>query len=146
MPTQSYAPEGFHSITPYLIVKEGVKAVEFYKKAFDAIEVEKHVTPEGLLLHARLKIGDSQIMLFDENPECSQEGLVSPLSLSGTSSLLYIYVENVDSSFQKAIDLGATSILPIDDMFWGDRYGQLQDPFGHRWSLATHLSSGESKK
>ena len=141
-----YIPEGFHTITPYLIVKDGIKALEFYKKAFHAIEVEKHLTEDGKLLHARVKIGDTQIMLSEENLECGCEGLVNPLSLKGTSMMLHMYVEDVDSAFQKAIDLGAKTLLPVADMFWGDRYGQLQDPFGHRWSLGTPLITHESKK
>lgn len=135
---KEWMPEGFHTITPYLIVKEGEKAIAFYKAAFHAIELEKHLTPENTILHARLKIGDSQIMLADESEEDTYSNLGSPSLGQATSCVLYMYVEDVDSYFQKAIHLGAKSLVPVSDMFWGDRYCQLQDPFGHVWSLASH--------
>ncbi len=136
-------PEGFHTLTPYLIVKEGEKAIAFYKSAFNAEELEKHLTEENKVLHARLQIGDSQIMLSDESDDTSCGNLTSPGQAQGTSCVLHMYVQDVDSSFQKAVSLGAKILIPVADMFWGDRYGQLQDPFGHVWSLATHKENIE---
>lgn len=132
-------PEGFHTVTPYLTLKDGAKALKFYKDAFDAQEIEVNHTPDGRIMHAAFKIGDSMIMMSDEFPEFSC-GISSPSSLKGTTTLLHIYVEDVDSAFDKAVKAGATVKMPVADMFWGDRYGQLEDPFGHQWAISTHIA------
>jgi PhnB protein len=140
-------PEGYHSITPYLVVKDAAQAIDFYKRAFGAHEVERMPGPGGSgVMHAEIAIGDSRVMLSDEFPGA---GVASPQSLGGTTCQLHIYVPDVDSAYQQAISAGATSIMPVTDMFWGDRYGKLSDPFGHQWGLATHkedVSSQEMKK
>ncbi len=128
-------PEGYHSVTPYLAVRDAARAIEFYQQAFGAKEIFRMNSPDGKVGHAELRIGDSVVMLSDENP---QAGCVSPSSLKGTTVTLFLYVENVDSIFQQAINAGATVVMPVANMFWGDRHGQVSDPFGHRWSLATH--------
>jgi len=128
-------PEGFHTITPYLIVRDAQKAVEFYKRAFGAEALSVHRMPDGKVMHAELKIGDSRLMLNDEFPEMKA---VSPQSLGGSPVTLHIYVKDVDSLFNQAVAAGATATMPLMDAFWGDRYGKLSDPFGHHWSLATH--------
>jgi PhnB protein len=128
-------PDGFHSVTPYLTVNDAAKAIDFYKRAFDATEVSRMQGPPGKIAHAELRIGDSVIMLADEMPgnECR-----SPQSLGGTTANLFMYVKDVDAAYKKATDAGAKATQPPADMFWGDRYGKLADPFGHAWSLATH--------
>ncbi len=140
-------PEGHHSITPYLVVKDAAQAIEFYKRAFGAQEIARMPGPGGRgVMHAELKIGDSRVMLSDEFPGADCR---SPQSLSGTTCQLFLYVPDVDSAYQQAISAGATSIMPASDMFWGDRYGKLADPFGHQWGLATHkedVSPQEMKK
>ena len=127
-------PEGYHSVTPYLIVDDAAKAIEFYKEAFGA--EEKFRLPMGDRIgHAELKIGDSFVMLADEFPD---EGHLSPKSRGGATSSIVLYVDEVDTAFPKAIKAGATEKRAIEDQFWGDRMGTLTDPFGHAWSLATH--------
>ncbi|CAB3660704.1 VOC family protein [Paraburkholderia phenoliruptrix] len=128
-------PDGMHSLTPYLICANAAEAIEFYKKAFNAVEQFRLPGPDGKVMHACLKIGDSMLMLTDEWPEHQCFG---PNHLQGTPVTIHHYVEDVDASFQQAVDAGATVKVPVADMFWGDRYGQLKDPFGHNWSLATH--------
>lgn len=128
-----------NTVTPYLVVKQGAKAIEYYQKVFDAKVVEQHDTEDGKLMHAQLQIGNSMIMLSDEFPEPQGCGMVAPSASKGTSMLLHLYVNDVDTLFNKAVKAGAKVIMPVEDMFWGDRYGQLEDPFGHRWSLATPL-------
>jgi PhnB protein len=129
-------PEGYHTVTPSIIVKDAGGALEFYKKAFGARELSRLTSPDGKrIVHAEIKIGDSSIMLSDECPEW---GARSPQTIGGTSSSLHLYVENVDTAFQKAVDAGAKAVMPPADMFWGDRYGKLADPFGHEWGMATH--------
>ena len=128
-------PEGFHTITPHLIVRDAQKAIEFYKRAFGAEAIGVHRMPDGKVMHADLKIGDSHLMLNDEFPEMKA---LSPQSLGGSAVTLHIYVKDVDSLFNQAVAAGATAIMPLMDAFWGDRYGKLSDPFGHHWSLATH--------
>ena len=128
-------PEGFHSLTPYLVVRDAAKAIEFYKKAFGAEVREVHNSPDGKVMNADLKIGDSVLLLADEFPGAQCR---SPQSVGGTTTTIHIYVEDVDAWFNRAISAGATVLMPVMDMFWGDRYGQLKDPFGHHWSLATH--------
>lgn len=130
-------PEGAHTITPYLVVKGATKAIEFYKKAFNAKELEKSALPDGLIMHAKLQIGDSQLMLSDEMPQSKDCGISSPASLKGSTVMLHLYVENVDAAFDQAIKAGGKSQMPVSDTFWGDRYGQLIDPFGHLWSIST---------
>ena len=130
-------PDGFRTITPHLIVNDAGKAIEFYKKAFGAEEIMRMPGPDGKsVMHAEVKIGDSRLMLASEMPGggCG----ASPTTLKGTPVTIHLYVENADSSFKRATDAGATVSMPLTDMFWGDRYGQIKDPFGHSWSIATH--------
>jgi PhnB protein len=128
-------PDGMHSLTPYLICANAADAIAFYTKAFNAVEQYRLPGPGGKVMHACLKIGDSMLMLTDEWPDHQALG---PNSLKGTPVTIHHYVEDVDASFKQAVDAGATVTMPVADMFWGDRYGQLKDPFGHSWSLATH--------
>jgi PhnB protein len=129
-------PEGYHSVTPYLIVKGAADAIEFYKKAFGAAELFRMGQPDGRIGHAEIKIGDSAIMLADEFPEL---GHTSPKTLGGSPVSLLIYVEDVDTVFAQAIASGATEDRPVEDKFYGDRGGSLVDPFGHIWHIATHI-------
>jgi PhnB protein len=131
-------PEGFHTLTPYLTLKHAAKAIQFYKDAFGAQEIEINHSTDGRIMNAVIKIGDSYLMLSDEFPEFGC-GVLPPQSLKGTSTMLHLYVEDVDAAFNKAINAGASVKMPVEDMFWGDRYGQLEDPFGHLWSIATHI-------
>jgi len=128
-------PQGYHTLTPYMTVRDAARAIEFYKKAFGAVEKGVMKGPGGKVMHAELIIGDSIVMLADEFPEF---GSMSPLSTGGSGMGLHIYVEDVDSAFDRAVGAGATIDMPVADMFWGDRYGKLSDPFGHKWSIATH--------
>lgn len=130
-------PEGYHTVTPYLSIKDAANAIEFYKKAFGATEVENCLSPDGKVMHAVIKIGNSMVMLSDEMPG-SDCGISSPATLKGATSMLFIYVEDADAFFNKAVEAGATVKMPLEDVFWGDRYGQLQDPYGHSWSVSTH--------
>jgi PhnB protein len=129
-------PAGYHTVTPYLVVKDAARAIEFYKRAFDAVEVMRMDGPEGKIGHAELKVGDSMLMLSDETPGRPNR---SPQSLGGSPVGIFLYVNDVDSAFQKAITAGAKVEMPLENMFWGDRYGKLTDPFGHSWSMATHV-------
>jgi PhnB protein len=136
MPTQvKPIPEGYHTATPYLTVRDAAKAVDFYKRAFDATELHRMDTPDGKIAHAELKIGDSIIMLSDEMPGADTR---SPQSVGGTTSAVFLYVKDVDSAFHKAVAAGARATTQLADMFWGDRYGKVTDPYGHSWFLATH--------
>ena len=128
-------PEGYHSVTPYLIIKGASAAIDYYKKVFGATEIMRFPTPDGQIGHAELKIGDSPIMLADEMPG---RGYVSPKTLGGTPVSIMIYVNDVDSVFKKAVDTGTTVDQPIKDQFYGDRSGTIHDPFGHVWTIATH--------
>jgi PhnB protein len=128
-------PEGYHSITPYLIVKGGANAIEFYKKAFGATELFRMADPQGKVGHAEIKIGDSPIMLADEHPEM---GYAGPLTIGGTPVSLLIYVDDVDVVFPQALSAGGEQLKPLQDQFYGDRSGTLKDPFGHVWTVATH--------
>jgi len=128
-------PEGHHTITPGLVVKGGRKAIDFYKAAFDAKERGVMLGPNGGVMHAELLIGNSLIFLGDEVPEM---GAVSPQTLGGCPVTLNIYTEDCDAVFNRAVAAGATVTMPLADMFWGDRYGKLTDPFGHQWGIATH--------
>src|ERR1700686_4800421 len=139
-------PEGYHSITPYLFVKGAVAAIDFYKNVFGATEIVRMVGPNGKIMHAELRIGDSIVMLADENPPT---GVMSPQTVGGYSVGLHVYVENVDAVIQKAVENGAKLLHPIKNQFYGDRSGSLLDPFGHMWSVATHVegvSPEEMKK
>ena len=139
-------PKDYHTITPYMTVRDAARAIEFYKQAFGAKERGVMKGPDGKVMHAELVIGDSIIMLADEFPEF---GSLSPQSSGGSGTGLHIYIEDVDSAFDRAVKAGATVEMPVADMFWGDRYGKLRDPFGHKWSIGTHkadLSMEEMKK
>jgi PhnB protein len=131
----NYKPEGFYTVTPYLIVGDAAKAIEFYKQVFGATELVKIEAPGGKIGHAEIKIGDSPIMLGDEMPEM---GYLSPQSLGGTPVTLMIYVEDVDSVASRAVAAGAQELKPVADQFYGDRSGSFADPFGHQWHIATH--------
>lgn len=129
-------PEGYHTITSNLTVRGGEKAIDFYKKVFGAEELGRMYGPDGkTIVHAELKIGDSRFFLTDEFPAFGNR---SPESLGGTGSSLYLYVEDADAVFRKAVGAGAKIKGPVQDMFWGDRCGAVIDPFGHEWSIATH--------
>jgi PhnB protein len=145
--TQSHPiPEGFHSVTPHLVLNDAAGAIEFYKQAFGAEELSRMPGPDGKrLMHASIKIGNSILMLCDEFPEFGGESGKGPLALGGSPVTLHLYFEDVDTAFDRAVTAGAKVSMPLSDMFWGDRYGQVVDPFGHRWSLATQLRvvSGE---
>ena len=128
-------PAGYHNVTPYLIVRNAAAAIDFYKKAFNAVELMRFPGPGGKIMHAEVKIGDSPVMLADEMPE---EGHVGPQTLGGVGVSMMLYVEDVDTRFAQAIAAGATIKCPVQDQFYGDRTGTLVDPFGHVWSLGTH--------
>ena len=128
-------PEGFHSVTPYLTLNDAARALYFYKRAFGAKELLRMDAPGGKIGHAEIQIGDSRLMLGDEMPGMGNQ---SPKTLGGTTSGVMIYVEDVDRVFNQAVSAGAQVEAPLADMFWGDRYGRLKDPFGHSWSVATH--------
>jgi PhnB protein len=126
-------PPGYHTVTPYLVLSNAGRAIDFYKQAFGAKELSRMAAPDGKVGHAELKIGDSLIMLSDE-----MMGNRSPESLGGSPVSIFLYVEDVDSVFNAAVKAGAKSTMPPADMFWGDRYAKLTDPFGHLWGIATH--------
>ena len=128
-------PEGYHSVTPYLIVRGAADAIEFYTKAFGAVELFRFPAPDGKIGHAEIKVGDSPIMLADEYPDMGYNG---PQSLGGSPVSLMIYVADVDAVFKQAVAMGATVKEDLQDKFYGDRMGTVIDPFGHRWHLATH--------
>jgi PhnB protein len=139
-------PQGMHSVTPHLICAGAAKAIEFYKAAFGAIETARLPGPDGRLMHAAVRIGDSQVMLVDEMPEW---GALGPKSLKGSPVTLHIYVDDVDKFVERAVKAGAKVTMPVEDQFWGDRYGKLEDPFGHSWSVATpvrEVSMEEAQK
>jgi PhnB protein len=129
-------PDGYHAVTPYLIVKGAANAIEFYKKAFGASEIMRFDGPDGRIGHAEIKIGDSPVMLADEYPDMGHR---SPQSLGGTGVSLMVYLEGVDAVFQRAIAAGAKQLQPVKNQFYGDRSGTLQDPFGHVWTVSTHV-------
>ena len=128
-------PEGFHTVTPSLVVRDAAKAIDFYKKALGAEELVRMAAPDGKIIHAELKIGDSIIFLSDEVPFGSAK---SPETLGASTGVLNLYVADVDTSFQRAVDAGGKVTMPVADQFWGDRYGSLVDPFGHTWGIGTH--------
>ena len=136
MPKVKPIPDGMHSVTPHLICAGAADAIEFYKKAFSAVEEGRLAGPQGRLMHAMIRIEGSAVMLVDEMPEW---GALGPKSLKGSPVTIHLYVENVDAFVKRAVDAGAKITMPLDDMFWGDRYCKLEDPFGHHWSVATHM-------
>ncbi len=129
-------PDGMHTVTPHLVCAGAADAITFYKKAFNAVEVGRMASPQGKLLHGAVRIGDSMVMLADEFPDWGSFG---PKSLKGSPVTIHLYVEDVDSFVTRAADAGAKVTMPVQDMFWGDRYGKLEDPFGHHWSVSTHV-------
>ena len=129
-------PDGMHSLTPYLTCKGASDAIEFYKRAFNAVEISRAPDKNGKLMNAMLRVGNSVLMLMDEMPEMKALG---PKSLKGSPVTIHLQVEHVDEVVKQAVAAGATLIMPTSDMFWGDRYAQLEDPFGHHWSVATHI-------
>jgi PhnB protein len=140
-------PEGYHSLTTALVVHDGAEAIEFYKRAFGAQELARMGSPDGQKVwHAELQIGDSRLMLSDE---FSEMDVRSPKALGGTASSLHLYVEDADAAFERAVEAGATVAMPLEDVFWGDRYGKVTDPFGHSWGIATRreeLSEAETAR
>ena len=136
MDSGQQVPDGYHSVTPYLAVDGAADAIEFYKKAFGATEVMRMPGPGGRVGHAELEIGDSLVMLSDPIPEATTR---TPKELGGTSASVFLYVEDVDAVVKRAVDAGATVTMEVADQFWGDRFGSVQDPFGHSWSIATHV-------
>jgi uncharacterized glyoxalase superfamily protein PhnB len=129
-------PRDMHTVPPHLVCHSAIDAILFYVKAFGATEMARLPGPDGRLMHASIKIGDSHVMLVDEYPE---HGTLGPLALKGRPVVIHLYVETVDETIKRAVDAGARITMPVADMFWGDRYGQIEDPFGHRWSIATHV-------
>jgi PhnB protein len=129
-------PEGYNTVTPYLAVDDAAAAIEYYTKVFGAKESVRMDGPDGGIAHAELDIGDSKIMLSDPFPQASTR---TPKELGGTSASIFMYVEDVDAIVKKAVDEGATITMEVQDQFWGDRYGSIKDPFGHAWSIATHV-------
>lgn len=132
--TAKSIPEGYHTITPALAVRDASSAIEFYKKAFGATEEIRLTDPDGKIAHAEIKIGDSRIMISDENPEFNR----SPQSLGGSTVVMHLYVEDVDALATQAVAAGAKLVFPVKDQFYGDRAGRVADPFGHVWAIATH--------
>ena len=135
MPVQP-VPEGYENPIPSLVVDNGAEAIDFYERAFGARVRGRMDAPGGIVAHAELELGSSVIMLSDAFPQSTAR---PPRELGGTTSSVFLYVEDVDAVFQQAVDAGATVAMPVDDMFWGDRYGRITDPFGHQWELATHV-------
>jgi len=129
-------PEGYHTVTPYLAVDGAAEAIEYYKKAFGAKERGRMEAPDGTIGHAELEIGDSLVMLSDPFPQATTR---TPKELGGTSASVFMYVEDVDAVVKQAVEAGATVTMEVEDQFWGDRFGTVQDPFGHLWSIATHV-------
>jgi len=129
-------PEGMHTVTPHLVCAGATEAIEFYQKAFGATELSRVPGENGKLMHASVRIGDSVVMLNEEMPEW---GAFGPKSLKGSAVTIHLYVENADAVFEQAVAAGARVTMPLDDMFWGDRYGKVEDPFGHQWSIGTHV-------
>ncbi|CAI4029766.1 Glyoxalase/bleomycin resistance protein/dioxygenase [Nitrospira tepida] len=129
-------PDGMHTVTPHLVCAGAADAIEFYKKAFNAVELGRVPGLGGKLLHAHIRIGDSAVLLVDEFPDWHSFG---PKSLKGSPVTIHLYVQDVDACFKQAVAAGAKVTMPVEDTFWGDRYGKLEDPFGHHWSVATHV-------
>ena len=129
-------PEGMHSVTPHLVCAGAAAAIDFYKKAFGAVEHGRLPGPDGRIMHAMLRIGDSAIMLVDEMPEW---GSLGPKALKGSPVTIHLYVDDADAFVKRAAQAGAKVTMPVAEQFWGDRYGRIEDPFGHHWSVATHV-------
>ena len=136
-------PEGYHTVIPYLAVDNAAEAIDFYRRAFGAKERVRMPGPGDTVMHAELEIGDSHVMLSDPFPQAST---TPPKELGGTSASVFMYVEDIDSVYKQAVDAGATSLMEPDDMFWGDRFGSVQDPFGHSWTIATHIEDLEPEE
>ena len=134
--SKSPVPAGYHTLTPTIVVRDAAAAIDFYKKAFGAEEIDRMLGPDGSIMHAEIRIGDSLLMLGEEN---EQWGTRSPQSLNGVHGSLHIYVADADASFDRALKAGATVRYPLEDAFWGDRYGKVTDPFGHEWGIATRV-------
>jgi PhnB protein len=130
-------PEGYHTVTPYLVHRDAKRALEFYGKAFGAETKLSMPSPDGRIMHAEIKIGDSIIFVCDEFPETSPE-TKSPQSAGCVTGAIFLYVPDVDALFKRAVAAGARVVTPVSDMFWGDRFGKIADPFGHHWGIATH--------
>lgn len=133
-------PEGYHTVTPSLVIKDGTRAIEFYRKALGARQNSRMDAPDGSMLHAEIQIGSSVIMLNNEHgdhPGHAENCPVAPSEMKGTTSSFYVYVEDVDAAMKRAVEAGAQSIMPVMDMFWGDRMGNIKDPFGYIWTIAT---------
>jgi PhnB protein len=129
-------PDGYHTVTASLTLKDGAAAIDFYQRAFGARKIMRVASPDGKIMHAEIQVGDSRIMLADEYPGM---GCVSPVSAGHATSSLYLYVPDVDAAFTRAVGAGAKVVMPVTDMFWGDRFAAVDDPSGHRWGLATHV-------
>ena len=136
MPKPNPIPPGMTAVTPHLVCAGAADAIEFYKKAFGAVEDSRMPGPDGKIMHAVVRIGGSAVMLVDEAP---QWGMLGPKALKGSPVTIHLYVDDVDAFFARAMKAGAKVTPPVDEMSWGDRYGCLEDPFGHRWSAATHV-------
>jgi PhnB protein len=136
-------PEGYNTVTPYLAVPNAAEAIDFYTRALGAKERSRMSGPGDSVMHAELEIGDSLIMLSDPFPQSSTK---TPKELGGTSVSIMVYVDDIDALYKQAIDAGATSLMEPDDMFWGDRFGSVQDPFGHSWTIATHIEDVSSEE
>ena len=136
-------PEGMHALTPHIVCAGAAAAIEFYKQAFGAVETSRLPGPQGKLMHAEVRIDDSALMLTDEMPEW---GSLGPKALKGSPVTIHLYVKDVDATVAQAAAAGAKITMPVADMFWGDRYGQLEDPFGHRWSVATHTRGHDARR
>jgi len=144
--SSSKLPAGYHTVTPAIVVRDASAAIDFYQRAFGASEVSRMAGPDGKIMHAEIRIGDSLIMLGEEN---EQWGTKSPLLTNGNPGSLHIYVDDADASFARALEAGATVKYPLEDAFWGDRYGKVTDPFGHEWGIATRvkdLTDAEMKR
>jgi PhnB protein len=129
-------PDGYHRVTAHLVVNNAAAAIDFYKKAFGAVEKGRMPGPGGKIIHADLLIGDSHVFLNDEFPDM---GAHSPAGLKGTPVTMHLYVQDANAQFKQAVDAGATVVMPLADQFWGDRYGIVKDPFGHQWSIGSHM-------
>ena len=129
-------PDGYHTATPYLTIRGAAAAIDFYKRAFGAKELFRMPSPDGKIMHAEITIGDSHIMLADESDAAETK---APQTLKGSTAGIFLYLKDVDTAFKQALTAGAKETMPVQNMFWGDRFGKLTDPFGHRWMLATHI-------
>lgn len=136
MSTVQPIPPGMHALTPHIVCRGAAAAIDFYVKAFDAVDLARLPGPDGRLAHAMIRIGDSHLFLMDEFTEW---GSLGPQSLNGSPIVLHLYVSDADATYARAVAAGAKPVMPLADMFWGDRYGRLVDPFGHQWSVATHV-------